>query len=72
MPARKINYPQRRFKAAMVEEGLTQEKIAKKLGVTQTTVSGWFADYGHMSVQNFRRLCKILHINPQEIFEMEV
>ena len=70
MPARiitKSDRVKRIFKSAMYAKGFTQEKLAKKLGVKQSTVSVWISDYRDMSVKNFELICKILGINASEI-----
>lgn len=72
MPAQKINeaiLSGRKIKMAIAQQGLTQEKIAKRMGVTQSTVSYWISDIDRISVGNLKRLCRILSISPTEILE---
>ena len=70
MPAQKITetvLSGRKIKMAIAQQGLTQEKIAKRMGVTQSTVSYWISDIDRISVGNLKRLCRILSISPTEI-----
>lgn len=72
MPAQKITdtvLSGRKIKMAIAQQGLTQEKIAKRMGVTQSTVSYWISDIDRISVGNLKRLCRILSISPTEILE---
>lgn len=72
MPAQKItdtDISGRKLRVAITQQGLTQEKIAKRMGVTQTAVSYWIRDIDRISVGNLKRLCRILSISPAEILE---
>ena len=72
MPAQKITEAVlggRKIKTAIAHQGLTQEKIAKRMGVTQSTVSYWISDIDRISVGNLKRLCKILSISPADVLE---
>lgn len=72
MPAQKItdtDISGRKLRVAITQQVLTQEKIAKRMGVTQTAVSYWIRDIDRISVGNLKRLCRILSISPAEIFE---
>lgn len=70
MPARKITPDERRarqIKAAMAAKGLTQERLAKQLGIGQSALSMRIAHVDRMSVDDFLRLCKVLEIKPEII-----
>ena len=72
MPAQKITdtvLSGRKIKMAIAQQGLTQSKIAKRMGVTQSTVSYWISDIDRISVGNLKRLCRILSVSPAEILE---
>ena len=74
MPAQKItdtDISGRKLRVAITQQGLTQEKIAKRMGVTQTAVSYWIRDIDRISVGNLKRLCRILNVSPSEILEEE-
>lgn len=74
MPAHKISYTVksgRKIKVAIVQQGLTQEKLAKQMGVTQSTVSYWIRDIDRISVGNLKRLCRILNISLTDVLEEE-
>ena len=67
MPAQKITTDERRarqIKAAMAAKGLTQERLAKQLGIGQSALSVRIAHVDRMNVGDFLRLCKILEIKP--------
>lgn len=72
MPAQKITdtvLSGRKIKMAIAKQGLTQSKVAKRMGVTQSTVSYWISDIDRISMGNLKRLCRILSISPTEILE---
>lgn len=72
MPAQKITdtvLSGRKIKMAIAQQGFTQAKLAKRMGVTQSTVSYWISDIDRISVGNLKRLCRILSISPTEILE---
>ena len=74
MPAQKITdtvLSGRKIKMAIVQQELTQEKIAKRMGVTQSTVSYWISDIDRISVGNLKQLCRILSVSPAEILKGE-
>ena len=74
MPAQKITdtvLSGRKIKMAIAQQGLTQAKIAKRMGVTQSTVSYWISDIDRISVGNLKRLCRILGVSPAEILKGE-
>ena len=53
MPAKKITRTDRitrRLKSAQAEKGLTQERVAKKMGVGTSTVSYWYRDINRLGV----------------------
>ena len=74
MPAKKITPEirvQRKLKAAKAEMELTDEKIAKKMGMKSgTAVNAWINHKHEMTVKQFLRLCKILNLNATEIIEI--
>ena len=72
MPAQKITdtvLSGRKIKMAIAQQELTQEKIAKRMGVTQSTVSYWISDIDRISVGNLKRLCRILSVSPAEVLK---
>lgn len=74
MPAHKISdtvKSGRKIKVAIVQQGLTQEKLAKQMGVNQSTVSSWIRDIDRISVGNLKRLCRILNISLTDVLEEE-
>ena len=72
MPAQKITDDERNkrlIKAAIAEQGLTQEKLAKRMGVSQPAISKWLRSIDQMTIRDFRRMCAILRIEPKELLE---
>ena len=70
MPAQKITDDERNkrlIKAAIAEQGLTQEKLAKRMGVSQPAISKWLRSIDQMTIRDFRRMCAILRIEPSEL-----
>jgi transcriptional regulator with XRE-family HTH domain len=60
------------LKLARLTRGLTQEQLAKALGVEQSTVSYWEQDIGRMNFRDVLRVCKLLGINDINILKTEV
>ena len=54
--------PKKRIKTARVQLDLTQEQLAKRLGIERSTRSKWENDIGKVSFENVQRLCKVLNI----------
>lgn len=54
--------PKKRIRTARVQLDLTQEQLAKRLGIERSTMSKWENDIGKVSFENVQRLCQILHI----------
>lgn len=72
MPAQKITEDERNkrlIRAAIAEQGLTQGKLAKRMGVTQSAVSRWLKCIDQMSVRDFKRMCILLRLDPNELLE---
>ncbi len=57
------------LKLARLTRGLTQEQLAKALGVEQSTVSYWEQDIGRMNFRDVLRVCKLLGINDINILK---
>lgn len=57
------------LKAARVNAGLTQKQLASLMGISESTMIKWEKSNGKdMKLVDFRKLCKILGINPNDIF----
>lgn len=61
----------RRFKAAQIEKGYTQEDVAKRLRVDQGTISHWYNHPDNISLGKLRLLCQVLGVSTQEIISIE-
>lgn len=57
------------LKAARVNAGLTQKQLANLMGISESTMIKWEKSNGKdMKLADFRKLCKILGMNPNDIF----
>ena len=57
------------LKAARVNAGLTQKQLASLMGISESTMIKWEKSNGKdMKLADFRKLCKILGVNPNDIF----
>lgn len=74
MPAKKLtadDYRARKIKAAIAEKGLTQEKLAERLGVDQSVISRRINHVENMKVCDLKQLCRVLNLRATEILEVE-
>lgn len=60
------------LKLARLTRGLTQEQLAKTLGVEQSTVSCWEQDIGRMNFRDILRTAKVLGIKDLNVFKEDV
>ena len=57
------------LKAVRVNAGLTQKQLASLMGISESTMIKWEKSNGKdMKLADFRKLCKILGMNPNDIF----
>ncbi|AME09695.1 MULTISPECIES: helix-turn-helix transcriptional regulator [Gemella] len=57
------------LKAARVNVGLTQKELAKLMGKSESTIINWEKGDGkNINLFDFRKICKILKVNPDDIF----
>lgn len=74
MPAQKITpqiRAQRLLKGAMAQQGLTMDKLAKRLGYAYNSViSDWFADIYNVKLSNVIRVCTILKVDIRDILDI--
>lgn len=54
--------------AARVDAGLTQEEVAKKLGITPQTIIAWEKYDRYPNAIQFRRLCNLYDRSMDDIF----
>ncbi len=60
--------PQITLKAARVNVGLTQEAVAKKLGISISTVKNWEKGKTFPKQPQIERLCEIFGVSYDNIF----
>lgn len=58
---------QQKIKEAIKQSGLSQTEIAKKLGISQQTVSHYVKGDKMPALDTFANLCVILDVEPSEI-----
>lgn len=56
------------IKAARVNAGLTQEELAKKMGVHRLTIASWEANPASMKIKEAESMCSILGVSFNQIF----
>lgn len=56
-----------KLKKILNERGLKQMWVAKKLGVTQATISNWVRGKGYPTPAHLIALCELLNINLEDI-----
>jgi plasmid maintenance system antidote protein VapI len=54
---------------AMKEQNVTFSELARRIGHTRTSVSGWIYNPGRMKVDYFFRICKALGKTMDEMME---
>ncbi len=58
------------IKQIMIENNLSQQKLADILGVNQTTVSQWLLGKKKPGYDSIALLCKKFDIEPNDLFEL--
>ena len=56
------------LKAARVNAGLTQDELAKLVGVTRQTVMAWEDNPAAMKIKDAEKVCKTLDVPFDQIF----
>lgn len=57
------------LKAARVNAGFKQVEVAEMMGKNVSTIINWENGNGkNINLYDFRKLCKILEVNPNDIF----
>lgn len=54
------------LKGRIIEKGLTQEKLAEKIGISQNTMSGRICGHSSFRVDEVKKICRILEIDSSE------
>lgn len=56
------------LKAARINAGLSQEEVAKKLGVCRQTIIKWERDTGRLNFEKLQSLCRVYGVDVNDIF----
>ena len=62
---------QKRLREAINQSGMTQVKLAKKLGITQSTISKYMRMNKFPSLDTFANLCEILDVSADDILGLK-
>lgn len=57
-----------KIKAAMREQGITYRELAERSGVSVSTISLMLNHERDVQLSNFKRVCKVLGIDPKEVW----
>ena len=52
-----------RLKCAIVDSGLNNSEIARRVGVSRTMIQSYWSNQGIPNLHTFRNLCKVLNVN---------
>lgn len=59
------------LRAARTSKGLTQQQLAKQLGVKNTTISNWETDRSQPDPDKIEQLCSLLDLTPAALYGQE-
>ncbi len=59
------------IKDIMIENNLSQAKIAEKLGVNQTTISQWLLNKKKPGYDNIMAIYNVFGVTPNELFGID-
>ena len=60
-----------KFKQLRIDNNLTQNQLAEKLGIKQTNISNWENDKTRPEYENLIKLAKIFDVTTDEILGIE-
>lgn len=66
-----INEIQSRLREAIETSNMTQTEIAKRLGISQSTVSKYMRLNKYPAIDTFANLCKILDVSADDILGLK-
>ena len=52
------------------KKGLSQEAVAKELGISRQAVSKWETDIAQPDLDNLKKICEILEISADELLDI--
>lgn len=61
----------KKLKEARKASKMTQGEAAKKLGITNTTLSNWENDVSKPDVDMIKKICKLYKVNPNDLYDWE-
>ena len=56
------------LRSARVNANLSQEELAKKLGVHRNTIVNWEKDPSSLSIRKAEKVCRALNVSISDIF----
>lgn len=59
------------LEALMKSQGLTQEVLAKKLGISATNISRWINGHVCPTVETVVKLCRCLKCTPNDLIKLD-
>ena len=62
-----LNQIQKNIAEAISHSGMTQSEIARKIGVSQQTISHYVKGDKMPALDTFALLCEVLEVNPNDI-----
>lgn len=57
------------LKLLRIKAGLTQQEMADKLGLDQTTISAWEVGRATPTVKSIKKLATVLNVTTEEVIE---
>ena len=58
-----------KHKVIVLQNGMTQSDIAKKIGTTQPVISNWLNGVTFPNAENLHKLANVLDLEPKELAE---
>ena len=59
------------IKQLMVDNNLSQQRLADELNVNQTTISQWLREKKKPNYDNIFMICKKFNIEPNQFFDLD-
>ncbi len=56
------------LRSARINANLSQEQLAKKLGVHRQTIKNWEKNPAKLTIEKAESICEVLNVNMSDIF----